>query len=429
MDKSSVAAASAAVEADPYETALAQLDAATERLHLDHSMRQYLRTNRRELTVNLAVRMDDGSTAIVWGCRVQHNDARGPCKGGLRFHPDVHLNEVRALAMWMTWKCAIPNIPYGGAKGGVKVDYKNLSPKELENLSRAYASAIGPLIGTDRDIPAPDVGTDPQVMAWIVDTYSREQGAWSPGVVTGKPVDVSGTLGRDAATGRGIQFAVEEAARYRGLQLDGATVAVQGFGNAGQWSARLLAEQGCRVLAVSDTSGGVFNGLGLDVETAVTHKLSTNQISTFRDGDRISNAELLTLDVDILVPAAFENQITAANAADVKARIIAEAANGPTTLEADRILGEKDTFIVPDVLASAGGVVVSYFEWVQNRQGMFWEEKQVNASLNRIMRKAFGQVAALSETEGVTMREAALMLGISRVAEAARLRGMHHTQG
>ena len=414
------------IETDPYETALAQLDATTERLHLDDSMRQYLRNNRRELTVNLAVRMDDGSTASIWGCRVQHNDARGPCKGGLRFHPDVHLNEVRALAMWMTWKCAIPNIPYGGAKGGVKVDYKRLSSMELENLSRAYASAIGPLIGPDRDVPAPDVGTDPQVMAWIVDTYSREQGAWSPGAVTGKPVNVSGTLGRDAATGRGIQFAVEDAARYRGLNLDGATVAVQGFGNAGQWSARLLADQGCRVVAVSDTSGGVFNGLGLDVETAVGHKLATNQIGTFKDGDHITNGELLTLDVDILVPAAFENQITAANAADVKAPIIAEAANGPTTPEADRILAEKGAFIVPDILASGGGVVVSYFEWAQNRQGLFWDEEQVNARLGQVMRTAFREVAALSEKEKASMRDAALMLGISRVADAARLRGMHH---
>jgi glutamate dehydrogenase (NAD(P)+) len=426
MDHTGVEPVPTAVETDPYETALAQLDAITDRLGLDDAMRQYLRTNRRELTVNFAVRMDDGSTAIVWGCRVQHNNARGPCKGGLRFHPDVHLNEVRALAMWMTWKCAIPNIPYGGGKGGVKVDYKNLSPTELENLSRAYASAIGPLIGPDRDIPAPDVGTNPQVMAWIVDTYSREKGAWSPGAVTGKPVNVCGTLGRDAATGRGVQFVVEEAARYRGLPLEGATVAVQGFGNAGQWSAQLLAGRGCRVVAVSDTSGGVYNGHGLDVEAAVAHKLATNKIVTFKDGDRITNDELLTLDVDVLVPAAFENQITAANAARVRARIIAEAANGPTTLEADRILVEKDTFIVPDVLASAGGVVVSYFEWVQNRQGFFWEEEQVNATLDRIMRKAFGQVAALSEKEKVTMREAALMLGISRVAEAAKLRGMNH---
>jgi glutamate dehydrogenase (NAD(P)+) len=426
MDQTSVEAIPTGIEADPYETALAQLDATTDRLGLDDAMRQYLRTNRRELTVNLAVRMDDGSTAIVWGCRVQHNNARGPCKGGLRFHPGVHLNEVRALAMWMTWKCAIPNIPYGGAKGGVKVDYKRLSPTELENLSRVYASAIGPLIGPDRDIPAPDVGTDPQVMAWIVDTYSREQGVWSPGAVTGKPVNVCGTLGRDAATGRGVQFVVEEAARYRGLPLEGATVAVQGFGNAGQWSARLLAAQGCRVVAVSDTSGGVYNGQGLDVEAAVDHKLADGKIVTFKDGDRISNNELLTMDVDVLVPAAFENQITAANADDVKARIIAEAANGPTTLEADRILAQKDVFIVPDVLASAGGVVVSYFEWVQNRQGFFWEEKQVNASLRRIMRKAFGEVAALSEKEKVTMREAALMLGVSRVAEAAKLRGMNH---
>jgi glutamate dehydrogenase (NAD(P)+) len=427
MDHTGVEPVPTAVEVDPYETALAQLDAITDRLGLDDAMRQYLRTNRRELTVNFAVRMDNGSTAIVWGCRVQHNNARGPCKGGLRFHPDVHLNEVRALAMWMTWKCAIPNIPYGGGKGGVKVDYKSLSPTELENLSRAYASAIGPLIGPDRDIPAPDVGTNPQVMAWIVDTYSREKGAWSPGAVTGKPVNVCGTLGRDAATGRGVQFVVEEAARYRGLPLEGATVAVQGFGNAGQWSAELLAGRGCRVVAVSDTSGGIYNGRGLDVEAAIAHKLATNRIVTFKDGDRITNDELLTLDVDVLVPAAFENQITAANAARVRARIIAEAANGPTTIEADRILTEKDTFIVPDVLASAGGVVVSYFEWVQNRQGLFWEEKQVNASLARIMRKAFGQVASLSEKEKVTMREAALMLGISRVAEAAKLRGMNHS--
>jgi glutamate dehydrogenase (NAD(P)+) len=415
------------VEADPYETALAQLDATAERLGLDDAMHQYLRTNRRELTVNMAVRMDDGSTAIVWGCRVQHNNARGPCKGGLRFHPDVYLDEVRALAMWMTWKCAIPNIPYGGAKGGVKVDYKSLSPTERENLSRAYASAIGPLIGPDRDIPAPDVGTDPQVMAWIVDTYSREQGAWSPAVVTGKPVNVSGTLGRDAATGRGVLFVVEEAARHRGFALEGATVAIQGFGNAGQWSARLLAAEGCHVVAVSDTSGGIYNEQGLDVEAAVAHKLAEGKIVTFRDGDRISNNELLTMDVDILVPAAFENQITAANADDVKARIIAEAANGPMTLEADRILAEKDIFIVPDVLASAGGVVVSYFEWVQNRQGFFWEENQVNANLRRIMRKAFGEVAALSEKQKVTMREAALMVGVSRVAEAAKLRGMNHS--
>ena len=414
------------VEAGPYETALAQLDATAERLGLDDAMHQYLRTNRRELTVNLAVRMDDGSTAIVWGCRVQHNNARGPCKGGLRFHPDLYLNEVRALAMWMTWKCAIPNIPYGGAKGGVKVDYKSLSPTERENLSRVFASAIGPLIGPDRDIPAPDVGTDPQVMAWIVDTFSRELGAWSPAAVTGKPVNVCGTLGRDAATGRGVQFVVEEAARHRDLPLDEATVAVQGFGNAGQWSARLLAAQGCRVVAVSDTSGGVYNDQGLDVEAAVAHKLSDGKIGTFKDGDRISNNELLTMDVDILVPAAFENQITVANADDVKARIIAEAANGPTTLEADRILTEKGVFIVPDVLASAGGVVVSYFEWVQNRQGFFWEENQVNANLRRIMRKAFGEVAALSEKEKVTMREAALMLGVNRVAEAAKLRGINH---
>ena len=426
MNQSRIEAIPATVVADPYESALAQFDAVADRLALDDAMRQYLRTNRRELCVSMAIRMDNGSTAIFEGCRVQHNNARGPCKGGIRFHPEVHLNEVRALAMWMTWKCAIANIPYGGGKGGVRVDYKKLSPTELENLSRAYASAIGPIIGPDRDIPAPDVGTTPQVMAWIMDTYSREHGAWNPAVVTGKPVNISGTLGREAATGRGLQFVVEEAARDRGLALDGATVAVQGFGNAGQWSARLLAGQGCRVVAVSDTSGGIYNGRGLDLEAAVAHKLATNKVATFNDGDQISNDDLLTLDVDILVPAAFENQITAANAADVKAPLIAEAANGPTTPEADRILAEKGTFIVPDVLASGGGVVVSYFEWAQNRQGMFWDEEQVNTRLSQVMRTAFREVAALSEKEKVTMRDAALMLGISRVADAARLRGMHH---
>jgi glutamate dehydrogenase/leucine dehydrogenase len=263
-------------------------------------------------------------------------------------------------------------------------------------------------------------------MAWIMDTYSREHGAWNPAVVTGKPVSISGTLGREAATGRGIQFVVEEAARYRGLSLDGATVAVQGFGNAGQWSARLLAGRGCRVVAVSDTSGGIYNGHGLDIGAAVEHKLVAKQISTFKGGDQISNNDLLTLDVDILVPAAFENQITAANAADVKAPIIAEAANGPTTPDADSILADKGTFIVPDILASAGGVVVSYFEWAQNRQGLFWDEEQVNARLGRVMTTAFREVIAVSEKEKVSMRDAALMLGVSRVAEAASLRGMHH---
>ena len=426
MDHSSIAVIPATAVADPYQSALTQLDAAAERLGFNGAMHQYLRTNRRELCVSLAVRMDDGSTTIFEGCRVQHNNARGPCKGGIRFHPEVHLNEVKALAMWMTWKCAIANIPYGGGKGGVRVDPKKLSQTELENLSRAYASAIGPIIGPDRDVPAPDVGTTSQVMAWIMDTYSREHGAWNPAVVTGKPISISGTVGREAATGRGIQFVVEEAARYRGLSLQGATVAVQGFGNAGQWSARLLAGRGCRVVAVSDTSGGIYNGRGLDIEAAVAHKLVANKVATFKGGDQISNNDLLTLDVDILVPAAFENQITADNAADVKAPIIAEAANGPTTPEADRILAEKGVFIIPDVLASGGGVVVSYFEWAQNRQGLFWDEEQVNSKLGQVMTTAFREVAALSDKEKVSMRDAALMLGVSRVAEAARLRGMHH---
>ncbi len=417
--------ASEATEAgNPYVTALAQFDVAADRLGLDESMRQYLRSNRRELIVHLPIRMDDGSIRVFWGCRVQHNVSRGPAKGGIRFHPSVYLDEVRALAMWMTWKCAVVNIPYGGGKGGVVIEYKKASARELERVSRAYATAISPIIGPDQDIPAPDIGTDSRVMAWIADTYSTLRGRWMPGVVTGKPISVGGTAGREQATGAGITYVVQEAARRQRLSPDGTTVAIQGFGNAGQWSARLLAGQGYRVVAVSDTSGGIHNGRGLDVEAAIAQKMDSGRVTDYGEADRITNNELLTLPVDILVPAAFENQITAANAPDVKAKIVAEAANGPTTPEADRILNESGLLVIPDILASAGGVVVSYFEWVQNRLGFFWEKEEVSNRLGPLMTKAFQEVAALAEAEKITMREAASVLAVRRVVEATELRGM-----
>jgi glutamate dehydrogenase (NAD(P)+) len=409
---------------DPYVTALAQFDAAADYLGLHDSTRQYLRNNRRELIVHLPVRMDNGSISVFWGCRVQHNWSRGPSKGGIRYHPLVSLDEVRALAMWMTWKCAVVNIPYGGAKGGVQVDYKKLSTRELESLTRRYAIAISPVIGPDQDIPAPDVGTTPQTMAWLMDAYGATQRRWTPAVVTGKPISVGGTVGRDEATGAGIMHVVQEAARRNRLSPAGTTVAIQGFGNAGQWSARLLAGLGYQVVAVSDTSGGIHNGHGLDIESAIAQKLESGRVTDHKNGDRITNEELLTLPVDILVPAAFENQITSANAADVKAKIIAEAANGPTTPEADQILNEAGRLVIPDILASAGGVVVSYFEWAQNRNGIYWTEEEVDSRLKQIMAKAYADVAAVSENENLTMREAATVLGIRRVVEATEIRGM-----
>jgi glutamate dehydrogenase (NAD(P)+) len=409
---------------DPYVTALAQLDKAADYLGLEDSTRQYLRNNRRELIVRLPVRLDDGSIAVFWGCRVQHSWSRGPSKGGIRYHPAVSLDEVRALAMWMTWKNAVVNIPYGGAKGGVQVDPKKLSRRELESLTRRYAVAISPVIGPEQDIPAPDVGTTPQIMAWIMDAYGGTQGRWTPAVVTGKPISVGGTVGRDQATGRGIMHVVRQATRRNHLSPADTTVAIQGFGNAGQWSARLLARLGYQVVAVSDTSGAIHDGHGLDIEAAIAQKLESGRVTDHKNGDRITNEELLTLPVDILVPAAFENQITSANAADVKAKIIVEAANGPTTPEADQILNDSGCLVIPDVLASAGGVVVSYFEWTQNRTGLPWTEEEVNSRLEQIMTKAYEEVEAVSEKENLTMRDAATVLGVRRVVEATEIRGM-----
>lgn len=411
---------------NPYRTALAQFDAVAERLHLDPGIASVLRTPARELTVSFPVKMDDGSIRVFTGYRVQHNSARGPVKGGIRYSPLVNLDEVRALAMWMTWKCAVVNLPFGGAKGGVAVEPRLLSDHELERLTRRYASEIGIIIGPEKDIPAPDMGTDARVMAWIMDTYSMNIGHSVPGVVTGKPLSVGGSQGRTEATGRGILYITQEALAWLGRPLAGATVAVQGFGNVGATAVRLLIEAGAKVVAVSDIAGGIYRSTGFswdELRSARTRRTSLQ--ATVTGADRITNAELLELPVDILIPAALEDQLTIENAPRVRARLIVEGANGPTTPEADQILHENGIVLVPDILANAGGVVVSYFEWVQDLQSFFWEEDEVNAKLAKIMRRAFNEVRALHEREGVTLREAANMIGVGRVAEALLTRGIY----
>jgi len=409
----------------PYEMALAQLHATARHLRLDDGMAEVLGHCKRELTTHFPVKMDNGSIQVYTGYRFHHNMARGPAKGGVRYHPAVNEDEIRALAMWMTWKCAVVDIPYGGAKGGVAVDPKRLSPGEMEKLTRRYATEVAILLGPEKDIPAPDVGTDPQVMAWIMDTISMHQGYSVPGVVTGKPVSVGGTRGRREATGRGVAINAQAGAKHRGLTLEGLTVAVQGFGNVGQWAARFLSQAGCKVVAVSDTSGGILNGLGLKVDEVTRQKIESGRVTDYRDGTRISNEELLTMPIDVLVPAALEGQITAEIADKMQIRIMVEGANGPTTPEADAILADKGTLVIPDILAGAGGVVVSYFEWVQDIQGFFWEEEQVNHHLHKVLERAFRDVADLSAAQGVTMREAALMLAVQRVVEAVRIRGIY----
>lgn len=415
----------AAPAAGALKTALAQFDSAAEALHLDEGVRAVLQSCKRELAVHFPVQMDDGSIRVFDGYRVQHNLARGPAKGGIRYHPGVSLDEVRALAMWMTWKCAVVNLPYGGAKGGVIVDPKSLSRPELENLTRRYATEISIIIGPDEDIPAPDMGTDGRVMAWIMDTVSMHRGHTTAGVVTGKPVSVGGTLGRVEATGRGIQYVIQEAAKEHGIALEGATVAVQGFGNVGSVAAALLAEGGARVLAVSDSSGGLYNGDGLDVKALNRVKAETGSLAQATGCDRISNENLLALPVDFLVPAAMEGQITGANAGSVRARIVAEGANGPATPEADNILASKGVTVIPDILANAGGVIVSYFEWVQDLQAFFWEEDEVNERLHRIITRAYRDVTRTAQEHGVSLRDAAMRLAMGRVVEAMQYRGIY----
>ena len=387
-------------------------------------MREILRHCKREFTVNFPVQMDDGSVRVFTGYRVHHNEARGPVKGGLRYSANVSLDEVRALSMWMTWKCAVANLPYGGAKGGVMVDPRSLSRRELERLTRRFAAEIGLLIGPDEDVPAPDMGTDAQVMAWIMDTYSMMHGHSVPAVVTGKPVTIGGSSGRVEATGRGVLFAAQKACAYQGASLGGSRVAIQGFGNVGSVAAKLLSEAGAVVVAVSDSKGGIYAERGLDIGLLFARKREHGLVPDGHPGVRISNEELLELPVDILVPAALEGQIHGGNAARIRAPMIIEAANGPTTPDADAILGERGVFIVPDILANAGGVIVSYFEWVQDLQSFFWEEDEVNARLQRIIDRAFDEVAAIRDAESCTMREAAYVLGVRRVVEATQVRGI-----
>jgi glutamate dehydrogenase (NAD(P)+) len=410
---------------NPWVTALTQFDVAAERLHLDDALRQILRSCSRELTVHFPVRLSNGSTTVFRGYRVQHNVVLGPAKGGIRYHPSVDLDEMKAMAMWMTWKCAVAKIPFGGAKGGVAVDPAKLTPQELENLTRRYATEIALLIGPQADIPAPDMGTDAHVMAWIMDTYSMHRGYSVTGVVTGKPLSIGGTLGRQEATGRGIVYIAQEAARHGLTTFDGATVAVQGFGKVGGVAARLLAAEGCRVVAVSDISGGIYNERGLDMEALYRCCQQGTVLADAPGGDHISNQELLVLPVDILVPAAMESQVTGANAPQLRAKMVLEGANGPLTPEADAVLGERGILVIPDILANAGGLVVSYFEWVQDIQSFFWEEDEINERLRRVMVRAFADVKGLADERHATMREAATMRGVQRVAEATLVRGIY----
>ena len=410
---------------NPFEVAQRQFDIAADALKLEDGIRLKLRVPRRCLIVSVPFEKDDGSWQVVQGYRVQHDVSRGPAKGGIRFHPQVTLDEVKALAAWMTWKCAVVNLPYGGAKGGIEVDPKALSLHELERMTRRYTNEIAIIIGPEKDIPAPDVYTDAQVMAWIMDTFTMRQGFASPGVVTGKPISLGGSLGRREATARGCTYAIEEACKYLGKRLEGMTVAIQGYGNAGSIAHDLLHARGAKVVAVSDSRGGVHSSRGLDPKVVQTHKAQTGTVVGLAGADRVSNEALLELKVDILIPAALENQITEENAPRIKPKILAEAANGPTTPDADPILHENGVFLIPDILANAGGVTVSYFEWVQDLANYFWTEEEVNQKLETIMRRSFLDVIALAEKYHTHNRTAAYMLGVGRVAEATRLRGLY----
>jgi glutamate dehydrogenase (NAD(P)+) len=408
-----------------WSVALQQYDRAADKLNLGAAVREVLRNPKREVTVHFPVQMDDGSINVFTGYRVWHNVTRGPAKGGIRFHPQVDLSEIRALSMWMTWKCACVKIPYGGAKGGVTCDPKKLSLRELERLTRRFTTELGEMIGPDSDIPAPDVNTNAQVMAWMMDTYSMHRGYSVTGVVTGKPVSIGGSEGRQEATGRGVVYMVQEAAKAVDLDLRGARVAVQGFGNAGEAAARFLSELGARVVAVSDSRGGVFDGDGLDLPLVTRHKQETGSVIGAPRTRAVSNDELLELDCDILVPAALEGVITERNAPHIRARIIAEAANGPTSPEADDILRRRGVVVIPDILCNAGGVTVSYFEWVQDREEFFWSLDEINARLRRIMVRAYDDVQRTATEHDIDLRLAAYMLAVSRVAEATMTRGIY----
>ena len=409
---------------NPFRIAQIQFDMAAEYLKLDPGLRNVLRQPKRILEVSIPTKMDNGQLKVFTGYRVQHNVARGPAKGGIRYHPNVTLDEVKALAAWMTWKTATVNIPYGGGKGGIICDTKRMSRNELERMTRRYTSEILPIIGPEQDIPAPDMYTDAQTMAWIMDTYSMTKGYSTLGVVTGKPVSLGGSLGRNEATARGCLFVAEEACKVKKMSIRGATVAIQGFGNAGAIAARLFAEKKAKIIAVSDSRGGVFNSRGLDPMKAVRYKERSGTVVGMPGASRISNDDLLTLKCDILIPAALENVITLHNADQIKAKIIAEAANGPTTPHADEVLARKGVFMLPDILANAGGVTVSYFEWAQDLQGYFWQEHEVNERLAMVMRRSFGDVYETSRKYHTHMRAAAYILSVGRVADATLVRGL-----
>ena len=410
---------------DPFEIAQEQLRKVAEIFAIDQNLVEVLQQCKKAVVVSVPITMDSGQVRAFEGYRVTHNIARGPSKGGIRYHPGVSLSEVKALSMWMTWKCALMNIPFGGAKGGVICDPKSLSPGELQNLTRRYTTEIINEIGPEKDIPAPDVGTDASVMAWIFDTYSMNKGHSVLGVVTGKPLNIGGSLGRLEATARGAMYSIREAIRKRDLRWDGLKVAVQGFGNVGLYLSKFAHGEGAKVIAISDSQSGVYNPNGIDIEAAIAHKEETGALAGLRGTEPISNEDLLLLECDVLAPCALEQVITADNAAKVKASIICEGANGPITPAADEILTDKGVLILPDILANAGGVVVSYFEWVQGLQEYFWKEDEVNARLNDISTRAFNETWAVHESRGVNMRNAAYGLAVQRVAEATTTRGLY----
>ena len=413
------------VSFNPWDMARQQFAQVADLLELERGLRDILCHSKRELTVSIPVRMDDGRLEVFTGYRVQHNMNLGPTKGGLRYSPRLTLDEVRALAMWMTWKCALMSLPYGGAKGGVIVDTRQLSLRELEGLTRRFASELSIIIGPESDIPAPDMYTDAQVMAWFMDTYSMHVGQTVHSVVTGKPVVIGGSYGRQEATGRGCTIIAGEALRRAGRGLKASRVAVQGFGNVGSVAAMLLDREGAHVVAVSDSRGGIHQPQGLDIPAVMRHKLDTGQVAGFPGAEPISNADLLTLDCDLLLPCANENQLTAANADQVQAKVIVEGANGPTTPAADEILGDRGVLVIPDILANAGGVTVSYFEWVQGLQSFFWSESEVNTRLRELLLKAYNKMAGAVERYKVSPRMGAYLVAVDRVAEAARVRGIY----
>ncbi len=417
-------AVAAAVD-NPWHNAQRQFDNAADILNIEQGLRAVLREVRRELLVRFPVKMDDGTLQVFEGYRVQHNTTRGPAKGGIRFHPDTNLEEVKALSMWMTWKCALANLPFGGAKGGVVVDPATLSHRELERMTRRFASEITIFVGPESDIPAPDVNTTGEIMAWIMDTVSMEKGYSVTGVVTGKPLGIGGSEGRPTATGRGVTIITLEACERMGLESQGATVAIQGFGNVGSVSAELMHEAGFKICAVSDVRGGVYNPDGLDIKALIEHRTATGYVENFPGTTFVSNEDLLELPVDILVPAALENQITMRNADKIHAKLVIEGANGPTTPDADLALEKRGIVVVPDILANAGGVIVSYFEWVQDLQSFFWEENEINNKMERILKRAFTQMCEQADAHKVSLRLGAYLVAVTRVADATRVRGIY----